>query len=513
MRYVPFAQAASYFDVADKAHLNWRTLEHPAVERFSESVFKLSRLMRLQEDDAGWRQFLYPARRARNILTTVPLPYNSAVLGLAGLMRELDVLLPMLHIYAGEEAGALGREAVEVGRELAGLGYSPILDLILELARDAQRGSNGLLLPMSEFLPSVRDDLKWRLGANQTVLHALTWHELAESELFERLIVIGPLYWYHDHEFVFTSPRAMRIEVVEWAWYHEQALTAKVLTGSSGGPMLRVVPPPARPGFLVTEGEERPEVDWHSVSQELTGRAEAEFAEPVIARPVLLAGGFAALFPEEGERHVWMLDPHAPAEHRVVRVDIADLEPGHVVILRTSGGGDLIVPLADEILGADARRLRDLQHMWKAKLAKWVQGQGGLNRAAEELERMGSPRPYPQNLQNWLGERSLRPDDFDDWRAIIRAACLEDKTMEIWQAMGKIGSAHRSAGRSLGQRLREMADTADLDKLLTTGSQVFSQLHGGSLTAFRVEGFAPVTVRCTTTRLMAPVRMRSEWLS
>ena len=96
MRYVPFAQAASYFDVADKARLNWRSIEHPGVERFSESVFKLSRLIRLQDDDTGWRRFLYPARRARNIVTTVPLPFNHAALGLAGLIRRLDVLLPML---------------------------------------------------------------------------------------------------------------------------------------------------------------------------------------------------------------------------------------------------------------------------------------------------------------------------------------------------------------------------------------------------------------------------------
>ena len=35
-----------------------------------------------------------------------------------------------------------------------------------------------------------------------------------------------------------------------------------------------------------------------------------------------------------------------------------------------------------------------------------------------------------------------------------------------------------------------MADTADLGELLVTGRQVFTELHGGSLTAFRVEGFA-----------------------
>lgn len=513
MRYVPFAQAASYFDVAGRARLNWRRLEHPGVERFSEAVFKLSKLSRLQDDDTGWRRFLYPARRARNILTTVPLPYNSAAVGLSDLMRQLDELLPVLRIYAGEEAARLGHEAVEVGTDLADLDYSPLLNVVLDAVAETEVESNGLLLPMSDFLSSVRDHFKWQLGTHQTVVHALTWHDLAEARIFSRLMVTGPLYWYHDHEFVLTSPRAMQIEVLEWAWYRERELTASVLAGSSGGSMLRVVPPPVRSTFVTTEGDERPEVDWHSVSQELTGQTEGEFAEPIMARPVLLAGGFAALFPEEGERLVWMLDPHAPAEHRVVRVDVADLEPGHVVILRTSGGGDLIVPLADEILGRDARRLRELQRMWKEKFANWILRQGGLNRAATELQRMGSPRAYPQNLQNWLGERSLRPDDPKDWRVIMSVASLEDMTAEIWQAMGKIRGAHNVAGKSLGRRLREMANTADLDDLLVTGRQVFAQLRGGSLTAFRIEGFAPVTVRCTTSHLMTPIQMRREWLS
>jgi hypothetical protein len=513
MRYVPFAQAASYYDVAGKARLNWRSIEHAGVERFSEAVFKLSKLSRQQDDDTGWRRFLYPARRARNIVTTVPLPFNSAAIGLMDLMRQLEGLLPVLRVYAGEDAGRLGEEAVAAGVDLARLDYSPLLDMVVGLAEDGHSESNGLLLPMGDFIGSIRDHLDCRFGEHQKVLKLLTWHGLAESKVFDRLIVIGPLYWYRDHEFVLTSPRARQIEVVKWAWYHEQPPAASILAGSSGRPTLRVVPPPARRAFVINEDDERPEVDWRSISRELTDRSEGEFAEVVTARPVLLAGGFAALFPEEGERLVWLLDPDALAEHRVVRVDVSDLEPGHVVMLRTSGGGDLIVPLADEILGRDAHHLRELQRMWKANLRTWVFRHGGVTRAAAELRRMGSARANPQNLQNWLGERLLRPEDLRDWRVLMRAASLEARGDEIWRAMGRIRSAHREAGISLGRRLREMANTVALDKLLDTGRQVFAQLHGGSLTAFRIEGFASHTVSCSSSHLMIPTRMRDEWLT
>jgi hypothetical protein len=512
MRYIPFAQADSYYDVAGRARLNWRSIEHEGVERLSEAVFKLSKLSRQQDDDTGWRRFLYPARRARNIVTTVPLPFDSAATGLEGLMHELEGLLPMLRVYAGEDAGLLGEEVVAAGIDLAGLTYSPLLQVVAGLADDGNAKSTGLLLPMGDFLGSVRDHLNRQFGEGRAVLKPLTWHSLSDSEVFDRLIVIGPLYWYRDHEFVLTSPRAQQIELIKWAWYSEQPPVTHVLEGSSGLPTLSLVPPPARTQIVITESDERQEIDWNSVSRELAGRSEGELAEFVTARPVLLAGGFAALFPEEGERLVWLLDPDGQAERRVVRVDVSDLEPGHVVMFRTSGGGDLIVPLADEILGHDADYLRELQRTWKANLRTWVFARGGLHRAAAELQRMGGARAYPQNVKNWLADRSLRPDDRGDWRVLMRAASLETRSEEIWQAMGRLLTAHHEAGTSLGRRLRDVANTADLDELLSRGRQVFTQLHGGSLTALRIEEFASLTVSCPSSHLMTPTKMRKEWL-
>lgn len=295
MRYIPFAQTDSYYDVAGNARLNWRSIEHAGVERFSEAVFKLSKLSRQQDDDTGWRQFLYPARRARNIVTTVPLPFSSSAVGLADLMRRLEELLPVLRVYGGEDACTLGEEAVAAGMDLAALDYSPLLEMVLSLAEDGRAESNGLLLPMRDFLGSVRCHLNWRPGEHQTVLRPLTWHGLADSKAFDRLIVVGPLYWYRDHEFVLTSPRARHIELIKWAWYREEPPAASILAGSSGRPALRVVPPPARTAFVISEDDERPEIDWRSVSRELAGRDGGEFAQFVTARPVLLTGGFAAL--------------------------------------------------------------------------------------------------------------------------------------------------------------------------------------------------------------------------
>lgn len=510
MTYVSLTQADAYHAVASRAGLSWRSLEHAGLERFSESVFVLSRLARQVDDDTGWREFLYPARRARNILTTVPLPFSHRGLGVALLLDQLEQSLPALRVYGGDEAGALGAGAIASGRALLELPESPLLEAVLDISGNGGRATNGLVLPIAEYVGAVREHLQ-HVGAPVEVLSR---HDVVGLDPLGRLIIVGPLYWYDDHQYVLTSPRASQIVVLKWAWYRERPPAATALEGSRGAAGLRVRPVPAmRSAFEVSADDERTPVDWRSVSRELSGAGEHDLAEPVLARPAVLAGRHAVLLPEDGDRLVWLLDAHAPPEHRVTRVDVADLEPGHVIVLRTSGGGDLIVPIADDILGDEAPRLRELQHRWKAQLRSWVRQHRTLRRAAADLRRLGCARANPQNLENWLGERSLRTEDRSDWEVLMDAASLSDQAETIWRAMSKLHSAHSEAGMSIGRRLRELANTSPLDDLLGNGRQVFALARGGSVTAFRIEAFSPSPLHCAPNRLMVPIPVRDEWLT
>lgn len=508
MKYVTLSGADAYHAVAGKAGLSWRSMEHPELERFSEAVFTLSRLAKRQDDDTGWREFLYPARRARNIATTVPLPFAHPSLGLSSLVDQLERLLPALRVYGGDEAGALGGEATAAGRSVAELEDAPLLDAILDIAGNGGRVTNGVLLPIAEYTGAVRE----YVGRND--VEVLSRHDMAGLEPLGRLIIIGPLYWYEDHQFVLTSPRAPQLVVLKWAWYRERPPAATSLEGSRGAAGIRVRPLPVmQSAFQVSADDERTTVDWRSVSNELSGHGDGDLAEPVLARPAVVAGRHAVLLPEDGDRLVWLLDPHAPPEHRVVRVDVADLEPGHVIVLRTSGGGDLIVPIADEILGDEAPKLRELQHRWKVQLRSWVRQHRTVRRAAAELRRLGCSKANPQNLQNWLGDRSLRTEDRGDWQVLMDAASLSEEAEAVWRAMAKLHSAHSEAGMSIGRRLREMANTSPLDELLDSGRQLFALARGGSVTAFRIEAFSPSTVYCAPNRLMVPIGVRDEWLT
>jgi hypothetical protein len=512
VRYVNLAQAEAYYSVARRAGLSWRTIEHPSLEGFSKAVLNLSRLAKEQDDDTGWREFLYPARRARNIAATVPLPFSHPRLGIAPLIEQLERSLPALRVYGGEDAGALGEAVVTAGQALQSLDDAPLLDAIVDIVELGEPVPSGVLLPIAEYTTAV-DEFIGVMGLAHPV-EVLSRHDIANVNPLGRLAVIGPLYWYQDHQYVLTSPRASQIVVLKWAWYREQPPSATVLEGSRGAAGIKVQPLPiATSRFAIGPNDERSTVDWQSISQELSRAGEGDPSEPVAARAAVLAGRYAVLLPEDGDRLVWLLDPYAPPEHRAARVDVADLEPGHVIILRTSGGGDLIVPIADEILGDQAPALRELQHRWKAGLRGWVRQRWTIGRAVAELRRAGCARANPQNLQNWLGERSLRTEDRRDWQVLMAAASLDAEAETIWRAMGRLHSAHSEAGMSIGRRLRDMANTKPLDTLLASGSQVFELARGGSVTAFRIEGFSPAPIQCSPSHLMVPEQVRDEWLT
>lgn len=510
MKHVDLAQAAGYYDIAATAGLAWRTLEHAGLERYSEAVYALHRMAQKQDDDTGWREFLVPARRMRNVATTVPLPFSHPELGLRAVVDRIQAALPALRIYAGQEAGAIGEEILDAGRQLVDESDAPLLEAIADTASKAMMHQNGVVLPLTEYVEIASRFARRRLPG----LGVWSRHDVTGLEPLERLMVVAPLYWYRSHQHVFTSPRAPQIVILKWAWYRERPPVSTALEGSKGRAGIRLRPVPAmRSAFQIEAEDERPSVDWASVSRELSSASGVAYLEPVLARPAILAARYGVLLPEDGDRSVWLLDPYAPREHRVARVEVADLEPGHVIILRTSGGGDLIVPIADEILGEDARRLRELQRRWKSQLRSWVRERATIQRAAAQLRQLGCKRASPQNLQSWLSERSLRTGDRQDWQVLMDAVSLSGDAEMIWQAMSQLHSAHSQAGRTIGKRLREMANTSPLDELLRSGRQVFTHAGGGSMTAFRVEAFAPSTVQCAPEDLMVPGEVREEWLT
>jgi hypothetical protein len=503
MPYNSLQDVSKYYELAEAAHLTWKTVDHPELETFSQAVNSLVQLFKQQDEETGW-QFLTPARKARNVLTTVPLPFSHASMGLKTLSQAMEGAINALRIYGGDDAAEIGLRILMSVQRLSLVNDAPLLNAVIETI-DGDR--TGILLPMGEYANSVRNFLKG-LGLGPRC-HVLNVHDLRASPPLDELVLIGPLFWYRNHEFVLASPRAVRNVILKWSWHNERSLSLTVLEGSVGTAGLSVEGPPT-PNPLNLHEEVEPQAAWDLISRSLLSSPE-DHLELVPARSTLLADHFAVFLPENEDRTIWVLDPNAPLEDRTVRIYLDDLQPGQVILLRTSGGGDLIVPIANEILGPRASALRNMQRRWKAGLAEFVRAAGGLDRAAAKLQGAGCSVANRQNIQNWLSERSLRTDDFSNWQSIMDAILLGSEATKLWQAMGLIESAHRKAGKSIGRQLREMANRNPLDRLIESGRQVFYLPSGGSVTAFRIESFSPKSSLCSPTRLFVPIRLEIPW--
>jgi hypothetical protein len=165
------------------------------------------------------------------------------------------------------------------------------------------------------------------------------------------------------------------------------------------------------------------------------------------------------------------------------------------LLLRTSGGGDFIAPLADRILGDRAQQRRTQQAVWKAQLAAAAQTQFGMLGRRELAARVvGVLREHnlsevrAANVHYWMSPKCIRPRKEGDFAAILSYAGMADKKQELWEAMGEIDRAHKSAGQAIRRMLLQKIATTSLEPLERDGEMVFvlGEQDGGTLTAFQI---------------------------
>ena len=90
------------------------------------------------------------------------------------------------------------------------------------------------------------------------------------------------------------------------------------------------------------------------------------------------------------------------------------------LLLKTSGGGDYIVPLANRILGSEADKLRASQKGWKDRLRK-LKNNNGTDWVINELRSLGCSIASPTNLRNWMSYRGIKTSQFSHFQAIMKA--------------------------------------------------------------------------------------------
>jgi hypothetical protein len=227
--------------------------------------------------------------------------------------------------------------------------------------------------------------------------------------------------------------------------------------------------------------------------------------EEIDARGFLLEGDWAVFLEGDAKASALVIDLTVDDGESVRRIPISNIEAGMFVLVRTSGGGDYIVPVADEILGPEAQQVRDYQKEWKERLRLVVAARGLFATSIHLLDN-GSTLANEMNVRNWMSPRNIRTSGYNDFLAIMRLIGLESEAAEYWSAMGKIVNAHHRAGKQIRDALLDQVRQTDLRELERLGQMEF-ELPGaesGSLTAYRVEAVLPDLVSVRWNRIGRP---------
>ena len=263
-----------------------------------------------------------------------------------------------------------------------------------------------------------------------------------------------------------------------------------------------------------------PSIDWDDILRRVSARAVGDSEHPdddeeyVTALLFQLEGEIVVpLDASEGARATVLMLTQEETDP-VQRIPVANIEPGMFLLIRTGGGGEYIVQVADQILGERSGEAREIQRDWKDHLRRKVR-KDGLREVVHDLERYGSMRANHVNVRNWMSYRSIKTEDQRDFRAVMRLIGLADRFDEYWQAMTLIDRAHKRAGQFIRKQLLAEVRRADLQGLEKLGTMDFELpgVEGVNLTAVRIQDIHPQTFEIDVARLGHPFELDGNpWL-
>ena len=481
--YVTLEQATHLYTCA-QVQFVLHTVQDDRFLKLTRLIKSLDRELGERISDEVWRGFRGSLRRYLFSISSAPIPF--ATLKEESWFGALPSKLSLLRsLYP--ETGDVLREVGSLLHSLSQSHENPMMDKLLEIGGVID-GNASLLIKEPRLVQAAEEALA---SAGLKQLKVITPQILTTPEGHVRLIVIGAFRWFP--QFVFTAPRAPKIDLVGFKGVVDRPRVEEAFAGSirSGD---------AKPAYQGVFGEDSsdfcyadelvPCINWDRAVQGLLTRVQRTSEEEEIeARLVVLAGGRGVFLDAGGQVLAIKLQTNgAGDETHQDWINVEMLEPGMALLLRTAGGGDLIVPTADKVLGYQAVELRVRQSEWKGLLRQNVL-KLGMKEVCRTLKHYGSTRADSWNVRGWMSHRSIKPQNYEDFLAITRLISAEETTQVLWENACRITAAHQKAGQHIRARLLKEVRKADLRDLRRLGRLDFQlpEEDGGSITAFVVQ--------------------------
>jgi len=490
--------------------------EHREFRNFCLSIRNFERSLGENATEDYWQKFLRPLKQYRFQLCAAPLPFNHPT---ACQPETIDLLKKHLNkckfIYPNFTVAA-----DDIFNSLVSLSQSNDNPLLVFIAEHYSH--IALLLQNLRLIRAVKDVLT--TISKQYQIELLMPSQLRRNNYFKKLVVIGATRWFPNY--AFTAPRAQEIDIIQYdfiadKWQPEPVFINSInnanpsITIKTHGSQLDeissthtdvVVAEYLKPDEILP-----PSIDLSQLAKHFTHSSSIVGDEEYVeAHLFLLEGETLVFLNANAQQHI--IDFQADGEKQIKKISVTHIEPEMFIILRTNGGGDYIIAVADKILREKATQFRELQKEWKTLFRNKVRVYETQN-VSSNLINLGSQKAKSkQNIRNWMSCTTIRPDDDKDFDAILYFVGLGDRLNEFKKAADFIEKAHISAGRYINKLLLEEVRKSNFKQLEQQGKINFqlSEAHSGSMTAFRVVGINMETTNIPYSKIAHPFPVNSE---
>ena len=503
----------STIESIDKIHLcsknaaiNWRSIKFPEFQSFTYAVQKLINAVGEIDDDDYWFSLVRRIRKFR--FDSIASPFSDLALQMQlqeviSRLRLDKIKFSLSHPNAFEQYNQL----LIICEQLTIMKLSQLL-ISLATELDQQRTSNtqkAVLVCETRLISSAEQGLR-SAGINN--VEVVSPRSLGGDTCFENMVIIGPTRWYP--EYVFSAPRAENLLVLKYSWIrdswkHENEFVAP-LQNKASKLMETFIDEPFDNSSFAAEELLPPVFDFQQIKKriaiELIGHSEVEYVQ---AKLFLLEEGWAVILETDETSSVLVIDLR-DLEKPVKKIKADEIEANMFVLLRTSGGGDFIIPVADQIMGEKGVVARDYQHKWKSLLRSKIISVG-YEKVISDLRKFGSIRANRINVHNWMSYNSIKTEYKEDFYAIMKFVDLEKEAEYSWGLMEIIDHAHRRAGHQIRSMLLDKVKKSDLSTLQRTGKMNFELVgeHSISITAFQIKEISPETIQVLPWQIGNPI--------
>jgi hypothetical protein len=507
MRISSFKETSKIYECSKNAFIFWRSVNFPEFQNFTWVVQKLINSVGELDEDDEWFKLIKKVRGVRFNAIASPLLERY-------LQEQLEELINHLQNNRVRFIKSLPNAAIhydsllQIGSSLKKTNKSLLLSALLEeLVQHKQEGRASVVVVCQSRL--VADAEKSLIASGFHDVEVTSPPFLRGDVSFDNMMVIGPTRWYPN--FVFSAPRAEDILVLKYSWIRDhwkhQAVFAGSVKQNRSKLMQSEIDEPLDNMSVDADILMPPAFDFQQIQKQMAdANREHNEVDYVPARLFLLEEGWVVPFSADDTSSTLVIDLK-DAVSPVRKLKVNEIEPGIFVLLRTSGGGDFIVPVADQIMEESGKKAREHQRKWKSLLRSKV-AENGYDTVAEALRTFGSTRANYINIRNWISDRNIKTEFRNDFDAILSLLDLKQDRDLYWNLMVQIDHAHRRAGHIIGKMLLNKVRDSDLRALKRTGKMDFEldTENQISITAFQVKDISPDKVKVMPWQLGTPIR-------